>query len=491
MPAARLACRLAARLGLALAVGLAATAARPAGGVLPDSVAAALDRARVPREALSIVVQEAGAVAGMPARLEWQSTQPVNPASLTKLVTTAAALDLLGPGWSWSTPVWIDGRLANGVLDGNLVIRGSGDPTLVLERLWLLLRRVRQAGVTEIRGDIVLDRSAFGAPETGPADFDGESTRPYNVRADALLLNYKSVQLSFLPDAARGVAAVAVEPPLDGVQADASVPLGVGRAGACDDWRGALKADFADPQALRFAGVFPSACGEKLWPVAYADPASYNARLLRALWRESGGRLDGTVRDGTAPPRPPDFGFASPPLAEVIRDINKFSNNVMAQQLFLTLGLTQRGSGTPEAARDVVRGWLDARLGAAAAGSVIDNGSGLSRATRLSALALARLLQASWAAPTMPELMSSLPVSGIDGTLRRSPAMGAAAVLGRAHLKTGSLRDVVGMAGYVLAASGRRYVLVAVINHPNAAAARPALDALVQWTLALRPRAAD
>ena len=285
--------------------------------------------------------------------------------------------------------------------------------------------------------------------------------------------------------------AVSVEPPLDGVQADDSVPLGVGKAAACDDWRGALKADFADPQALRFAGLFPSACGDKLWPVAYADPASYNARLLRLLWRESGGRLGGTVRDGIAPRRPPDFEFASPPLAGVIRDINKFSNNVMAQQLFLTLGLAQRGSGTPDAAREVVHGWMESRLGAAAAGSMIDNGSGLSRATRLSALALARLLQAGWAAPTMPELMSSLPVSGVDGTLRRSPAMGAAAVLGRAHLKTGSLRDVVGVAGYVLAASGRRYVLVAIVNHPNAAAARPVLDALVQWTLALRPRGAD
>ena len=133
-----------------------------------------------------------------------------------------------------------------------------------------------------------------------------------------------------------------------------------------------------------------------------------------------------------------------------------------------------------------MRQWLAARLGRAAAGTLIDNGSGLSRGTRLSAAALARLLQVAWAAPTMPELMASLPVAGVDGTLRRS-ANGAA---GRAHLKTGSLRDVVGIAGYVLAASGRRYVLVAVVNHANASAARPALDALLQWTLALPPRAA-
>jgi D-alanyl-D-alanine carboxypeptidase/D-alanyl-D-alanine-endopeptidase (penicillin-binding protein 4) len=109
---------------------------------------------------------------------------------------------------------------------------------------------------------------------------------------------------------------------------------------------------------------------------------------------------------------------------------------------------------------------------------LLDNGSGLSRETRSSASLLARLLQQAWSSPVMPELMSSLPVNGLDGTLRRSPA-----APGRAHLKTGSLRDVIGVAGYVLSDSGRRYVLVAIVNHANAPAARPALDALVQWSL--------
>ena len=118
------------------------------------------------------------------------------------------------------------------------------------------------------------------------------------------------------------------------------------------------------------------------------------------------------------------------------------------------------------------------RLGAVAAGVVIDNGSGLSRESRASAQVFARLLQAAWASPLMPELLSSLPLSGVDGTLRRSRTMA-----GRAHLKTGSLRDVAGVAGYVLSNSGRRHVLVAIINHPNANAARPALDALVQWAI--------
>jgi len=437
---------------------------------LPAEVQAALARANVPPEALAVVVQDVGS---QRTRLAWQAEQAFNPASLAKLVTTYAALDLLGPAWSWTTPVWLQGSVADGVLDGNLVIKGNGDPKLVLERLWLLLRRVQQLGVREIRGDIILDRTAFGIHEQSPADFDGEPLRPYNVRPDALLLNYRALVLAVVPDAARGVALVGVEPPLAGLRADASVPL---LAGPCDDWRGALKADFSDPLRVRLAGGFPLACGERAWSLAYAEPKSYNERLLVGLWHELGGKLGGGVREGLAPSTKPSFELSSPPLAEVVREINKFSNNVMAQQLFLTLGLARGTGGTPQAAREVVRRWLGAHAGKAADAALIDNGSGLSRETRLSALLLARLLQSAWTSPVMPELMASLPVAGIDGTALRSRA-----APGRAHLKTGSLRDVAGVAGYVLGASGRRSVVVALINHPNANAARPAFDALVEW----------
>jgi serine-type D-Ala-D-Ala carboxypeptidase/endopeptidase (penicillin-binding protein 4) len=455
-----------------LGIAFSLTCAADAAPRLPPEVHAALARAQIPPEALVVLVQDAGASR---TRLAWQADLPINPASLTKLVTTYAALDLLGPAWTWVTPVWLQGSVSDGVLEGNLVIKGSGDPKLVLERLWLLLRRVQQMGVREIRGDIVVDRSAFSVPEQNPAEFDGEPLRPYNVRADALLLNYKALVLTITPDAARNVATIGTEPPLAGMRADTSVPL---LPGACEDWRAALKADFSDPLRIRLAGGFPLACGERSWPLAYADPKAYNERALVGLWRELGGKLTGTVRDGVAPVTKPSFELSSPPLAEVVREINKYSNNVMAQQLFLTLGLVRGTAGTPDAAREVARRWLVERIGKAADGALIDNGSGLSRETRLSAQMLARLLQSAWASPVMPELMASLPVSGTDGTLLRSRASP-----GRAHLKTGSLRDVAGVAGYVLTSSGRRVVLVAVINHPNANAARPAFDALVQWTV--------
>ncbi|WP_236675042.1 D-alanyl-D-alanine carboxypeptidase/D-alanyl-D-alanine-endopeptidase [Piscinibacter sp. HJYY11] len=444
---------------------------------LPPEVDAALQRAGVPREAMVVVAHEVGAPE---PRLVWQPQLPVNPASLMKLVTTSAALDLLGPAWAWSTPVWIQGTTLNGVLDGNLVIKGSGDPKFVQERLWQVLRRVQQLGVREIRGDILLDRSAFKLPPHDPGAFDAQPYSPQNAGADALLLNYKSLQLTFTPDATRGLAIVSSEPPLAGVRIDLTVPLS---DRPCGDWRDALKPDFTDPQRIRFTGQYPAACPEQFWQVAYADPASYNARLLAGLWREMGGKLIGRVRDGKAPTEAPSFQVASPALPEVVRDINKFSNNVMAQQLFLTLPLalptSQRSApATPEQARDLLQSWLVDRFGDTARGAVIDGGSGLSRNTRLSAQLLARLLQGMYAGPTMPELMNSLPVIGVDGTLRRA-RNGAT---GRAHLKSGSLNNVAGVAGYVLSAGGRRYVLVAVVNHPGANVARPALEAMVQWT---------
>jgi D-alanyl-D-alanine carboxypeptidase/D-alanyl-D-alanine-endopeptidase (penicillin-binding protein 4) len=453
---------------------------------LPPEVASALERAKVPADTLSVVVRDV--VGSADSGLAWRADASVNPASLMKLVTTGAALDLLGPAWVWSTHVWLLGRVRNagtdGLLEGDLVIKGNGDPKLVLERVWLLLRKIRQAGVREIRGDIVLDRTAFIVADRSAAEFDGEPLRPYNAQPDALLLNYKSVILSFLPEAARGVARVVAEPALAGVRVDAEVPLGTGR---CDDWRSALKLEATDPLRIHFAGALPAACGERNWPLAYADPASYNARLVAALWRESGGVLTGEVRDGRAPAGvKPTLTFESPPLAEVVRDINKYSNNVMARQLFLTLGLQLEGSGTPDGARSVLQRWLREQVDTRASEVVIDNGAGLSRDARISAEILSIVLQRAWAGPVMPEFVASLPITGADGTLRRASASAAA---GRAHLKTGSLRDVAAIAGYLLAPGGRRLVLVAIVNHPNAAAARPALDALVDWAMSPQAQA--
>jgi D-alanyl-D-alanine carboxypeptidase/D-alanyl-D-alanine-endopeptidase (penicillin-binding protein 4) len=455
---------------LAWGLGLAWLAGGASAQPLPAEVEAALARGKLPRDAVVLLVAPVDGTA--PPRLVHRADAPVNPASVAKLVTTFAALELLGPAFTWSTPIYFDGPVQGGTLQGNLVLRGQGDPKLVIERLWLLLRRVQALGVRHVTGDIVLDRSAFELGPVDPAAFDGEPLRPYNAAPEALLLNFKSVVMTFTPEGNQ--ARLQVEPPLAGVAWPASVPL---TAGECTDWRAALKADWSDAAKPRFGGAYPAACGERLWPLAFPDPASYATRLVAAMWREAGGQLGGQVRDGRVPAGlKPAAEWPSVPLAEIVRDVNKFSNNVMAQQLFLTFSLQQRGVGTVEGSRELLRAWWRERFGGEP--PVLDNGSGLSRHERITAQQLAQLLRAAWASPLMPELMASLPASGLEGTLRRSRRN-----VGLAHLKTGSLRDVAGVAGYVHGASGRRYVLVAIANHPNAGAIRPAIEALVEWTV--------
>jgi D-alanyl-D-alanine carboxypeptidase/D-alanyl-D-alanine-endopeptidase (penicillin-binding protein 4) len=259
---------------------------------------------------------------------------------------------------------------------------------------------------------------------------------------------------------------------LAGVQFPADVAI---VRNGCGDWRTALQAEFANPARVRFAGSYGAACGERQWPVAYVDPASYAARAVAGMWRQLGGEVKGQVRDGRVPTGLlPTFEMSSPPLAEVIRDINKYSNNVMAQQVFLTIGLQRATPATFDSARAAVSDWWRDRIGGEA--PAMRNGSGLARDERISAAQLARLLQAAWASPFMPEFVSSLPLGGIDGTLRRFAGRPGV------HLKTGSLRDVQGVAGYVEGAGGKRWVLVAIANHPDAAAVQNAIDALIAWT---------
>jgi D-alanyl-D-alanine carboxypeptidase/D-alanyl-D-alanine-endopeptidase (penicillin-binding protein 4) len=441
---------------------------------LPAEVDAALARAKLPREALSVVVVDAQG-GRTPPRLAYRAQVPVNPASVMKLVTTYAALEQLGPAYVWNTPVYVQGAVQEGSLRGTVYIQGQGDPKLVMERLWLLMRRLQGEGIQVIVGDIVLDRTAFDVPEHDPARFDGEPLRPYNAAPDALLLNYKSSVMTFVPDAAAGLARIQYDPPLAGVQRQATVALAAAGS-ACGDWRGSLRAELADPMKVVFQGVYPAACGERVWPVAATDPRGFAARAVEGMWRELGGKLTGSVREGKVPAGlKPSFVVTSPALAEVVRDVNKYSNNVMAQHVFLTLALQKNGVATFDGAREALRQWWAGRMGDAEL-PLVDNGAGLSRDARITAQSLARMLQVAWASPVMPELVASLPIAGVDGTLRRSQSRA-----GKAHLKTGSLRDVMAVAGYVHGASGRRYVLVAVVNHANAGGARPVLDALTDW----------
>ena len=449
---------------------------------LPTPVLKALRQAQVPPHSMSVLVVPLPSGPGDASRprLAHRDLEPVNPASVMKLFTTYAGLQLLGPDFTWRNRVYVDGPVQAGVLQGNLIVRGSGDPKLVVERLQDLIGQVMAQGVREVRGNIVLDRSVFDVTAR-QAPFDDEPLRPYNASPDGLLLNFKSVIYTFTPDPASGRALVRSEPPLAGLAVPADVPL---RSGPCQDWRSELRADFSQALQTRFAGSYPASCGERAWPVAYPDPDDYAPRVFQALWQQAGGKLTGQTVYGTSPAKATLLLEArSLPLAEVVADINKFSNNVMAQQLFLTLSSELGAPGRYAASRLRLEQWWRNQFPGLPA-PVLDNGSGLSRSERSTARSLSALLQKASQSEEAQAFRNSLSVAGVDGTTARlKDRQPNAAAIGRAWLKTGSLRDVASVAGYVQGDSGRLYTLVAVLNHANAQQARPALDALLEWTV--------
>ena len=473
-------------------VATAATATREAAPQLPPVISQALASAGVPREAVSFEVR---AVSGdAPPRLSYKTGVAMNPASVMKLVTTFSALDILGSDFTWKTGFYTDGALSKGVLNGNLIIKGGGDPKWVLERIEENFKTLQVLGVQRITGDIILDNSVFDLPEKNSADFDGEPMRPYNSAPDGLLVNFKALILKFLPDPQTQTIRVVSEPPMADVTIDAQVTA---TTDGCGDWRSGLRADFSNPNKVQFNGSYSVRCGENTWPVAYIEPANYAIRVVRAMHKASGGLLDGKVRYGTMP-RTALLLWQAPslPLSQIIADVNKFSNNVMAQQVFLTLSaqystfnMSLHLPGAPRTGNFVrsaatVQQWWRERFGRAVKAPTLDNGSGLSRSERITAQSLSELLRLAAKHPRGDAFVNSLSVAGVDGTTVNMTKRGIAVnAIGNAQLKTGTLRDVAAVAGYATGKSGKRYSVVGLINHPNASAARPALDALVEWAV--------
>ena len=371
----------------------------------------------MPQSAVGLYVQQVDAP--RPAAI-FNASKPMNPASAIKLVTTFAALDLLGPAYTWKTEAYLLGRLQGDVLDGDLLLKGHGDPKLTVENFWLFLRGLRARGLREIRGDLVLDRSFFDVGEHDPAKFDGEGLRPYNVGADALLVNYKAVRFFFLPSETGQGVSVVPEPKLAQLEVASSVAL---RDGACGDWRAGLKYELQQNGAgarASFSGSMPSSCGERVWNLAPLASNQYVLGIFKSLWQELGGALAGGVRDGRPPAGAKPFAqFESPAAAEVLRDMNKFSNNVMARQIFLTLSAeTLRLPGRYDRSAQTVKSWLEARK-LDVPDLVIENGSGLSRADRISPEGMGRMLVAAYHSAVMPEFIATMPLVAYDGTMRK------------------------------------------------------------------------
>ena len=455
--------------------------ASPASDKLPAPIAEALKRNGLSARGLSLYVQEIGQAQPL---LAVSADTPRHPASTIKILTTVAALEELGPAYRWKTEFYATSPVRDGRLDGDLYLKGYGDPYLVIENFWLFLRALRAQGLDTINGDLVMDQSYFAREPGDPGEFDNQPLRAYNVLPNALLVNFQAVNFRFVPQPGAGRLNIIADPLPANIKVENRVKL---TQGSCRGWwahgLGLQVRHNKDATQVVFSGTYDAACGENGLFRVVSGPAPYLLGVFRTIWAELGGRFTGNVREGTVPVGAPLLytGY-SPPLADIIRSINKYSNNVMARQLLLTLGAEHDGPpGTTEKGTVVVDDWLRQR-GLVFPELVLDNGAGLSRETAISARHLGQVLLAAWRGPYMSEFVSSLPISAMDGTLRKRFS-DAAELEGQMHLKTGSLNDVRSLAGYVQDRGGRRWVVVCLHNGPRAdtAAGEAVQDALLKW----------
>ncbi|MGE8101796.1 D-alanyl-D-alanine carboxypeptidase/D-alanyl-D-alanine endopeptidase [Pseudomonas fluorescens] len=445
--------------------------AAPTNTSLPPSVEKALKASKLQDSALSLVMIPLN---GPGTPTVFNADVSVNPASTMKLVTTYAALEMLGPNHQWKTEFYTDGTLNGGILHGNLYLKGGGDPKLNMEKLWLLMRDLRANGVQQVTGDLVLDRSFFVQPQLPEFNDDGkDENKPFLVKPDALMVNLKALRFVARNDS--GKVLVSVEPPIASIRIDNQVKALSGKQ--CSGGVRYNPVTQADGSvSVTVAGQLADGCSSQTY-LSLLDHATYTAGAVRAIWQELGGSIQGKDRLAAVPKDAKVLARAfSPDLAEIIRDINKYSNNTMAQQLFLSLGAkyrTDADADDAKAAQRVVRQWL-AKKGITAPHLVMENGSGLSRAERVSAREMASMLQAAWRSPYSAEFVSSLPISGMDGTMRKR--LKTTAMRGEAHVKTGTLNTVRAIAGFSRDNNGNTWAVVAILNDPAPFGAHTVLD---------------
>jgi serine-type D-Ala-D-Ala carboxypeptidase/endopeptidase (penicillin-binding protein 4) len=472
---------------------------------IPVVVEAALKQAGLPTSSMGLYVQEVSDVVAMdeprtqPALAWLNDDKPFVLASTTKVVTTLAALDLLGTNYRWRTYAFASGPIDAGRLRGDLLIVGGGNSYLSASDLAQWFTDLRAKGLKEITGNIVLDRFAFQLNDDDHAHTPTPGAdRPHHALPDAFTLN-EGVLRVVVSSGAGPRAAVRLDPPLGDVQVVNNVSMG---SQAC--WAAASLSTSKTVLKVTVNGTWNKHCPPQQHPVAAMSHIDLTTRAVAALWQQAGGVLKGQVVDKPRPalrgddqrgrPMPgpatmqrdaqgetlmPFAVHLSERLPQVMRVINKTSDNMAARNLLLTLsqGFPFKAATLP-AAQARMRQWLN-RQGLQPGDVEVENGSGLSRAERGKPRAMVTLLRNAWRSRTADAFVESLPIAGVDGTLAHRMMQGAAT--GQAFLKTGTLRDTRALAGYVRGRSGKVYAVAAMVNHPQATLGLPALDALIEW----------
>jgi serine-type D-Ala-D-Ala carboxypeptidase/endopeptidase (penicillin-binding protein 4) len=447
-------------------------------GDIPPRVQRVLDGHNLPASSVSFFVREVGAADPL---LAFNADQPMNPASAVKTITTIAALETLGPAFTWKTELYALGSVADGILQGDLLLKGGGDPFLVEEQLRSMLKALQRTGIEYITGNLVLDGSYFDPSVEQEDDLDNQGGRSYNTNPNAVISNFQSVAFYFYPDPNGRNVIIHTDPQLPNLKIENRLRQ---VNGSCRGYQRGISFNINqnDSTEVIFEGQFPSGCLQYQMTREVLDAPGYTFGLFNELWEELGGDLAGRLMLGEAPDNlEPILIWSSSPLSDVIKSINKFSNNLMTRHLLLTLGAELLGSpATVEKGIETVQSYLELK-GLASNQLQLSNGAGLSRETRVSTSLLGDILQTAYTSAYMPEYIASLPINGLDGTMRNR--LRGDNMTGRMHVKTGTLDEVSAVAGYVYSRSNKTFVVSGIINHELAdrGPGVELMDALLTW----------
>ncbi len=454
-------------------LGKVATAAAPIYPNLPSEIQQSLRDKGMSPWGMSAYVQAIGS----PRPLISHNAQVArNPASVMKLLTSYVALGVLGPDYRWPIEISTTGTLQAGVLSGNVYIKGYGAPDFDTKGLREMLSQLRRKGIHTIRGRLIFDDTFFNGPKIDPGAFDGKPYNTYNAQPDALMFNER--RTTFAASRKGNKIRVTTATPAHNLRIVNRIKL----ANKTCRVNTSVKRGKGDAVTVTFSGYLARRCRTRGFTMVVTDPANTMYSAINKIWKkELKGNISTQFMVGATPPnaRPVHVHY-SKTLAELLPTVVKDSNNVMARQLLRSVGAKRFGApATPRKGAEAVDDYLRSQ-GLNFPELRIENGSGLSRFARVSTENISRLLNKAYYGKHRDVWMESMAVAGVDGTMKSR--LKKSAVRGRGFFKTGTLRDVRGIAGYVNAADGRTYVVSILHNDPAARSrGRKIHDNFIEW----------
>ena len=424
------------------------------------SVDALIKKHQIPENKLSIILEDSESGERL---ISINPSTTRSPGSVTKIFTAFAALDLLGEAYQWRTDAFIEKENNNKEIVDHLLIRGGGDPSFSLKDLEKLILNIRAKGIREIRDDIYFDQTFFRQRKKSTAKFDKSPLRPYNTMHSSLIVNSNKIDLSFNLNEQTGKPDITPLFLPIGIEIENNLSVGTGK---CKDFRSQVTFDERfrkETLTILINGVYPAQCKNLDHDLAITRTEHYFFGVFKKLWLNSGGTINGYYKKKNKSNKHVLVAHVfSEELSTALEMMLKESDNLTARNIFLSLPEFSKRKELRNS-RKLLYGSMKENNIYWHFRNIIDNGSGLSRVTRIKAESVMSLIQEIDQGTKFSSVKSMLPISGVDGTLKN--IYQSKLLRGQLRLKTGTLNGVRCLAGFITTKSGNEYRFVFMHNN--------------------------